>query len=78
MQKKGPVRGKGGQGPALLPLPLNRFCIPCITCYSTQPGDGDTCSLRAVSIKRRKLIMAKLGAEQETMKQVVCWAGRLR
>lgn len=76
MEKKGPV--SRGQDPAILPLPLNRFCAPCVTCNNTQPRDGDTCSLKAVSIKSRKLIMAKLGAEQETMKQVVCRAGHLR
>ena len=64
----------GGQ--ALLFFPLMDSVPPTSLCLNTQQGDGDACSLRAVSIKRRKLIMVSLGAEQERKKQALCrqWA----
>ena len=63
-------------GRALLFFLLMDSVPPTSPCLNTQQGDGDACSLRAVSIKRRKLIMVSLGAEQERKKQALCghWA----
>lgn len=64
---------------ALLFFPLMDSVPPALPCLNTQQGNGGTCSLRAVSIKRRKLIMAKLRAELERRKQVVSggWARKI-
>lgn len=72
---RGQHGGAGGcetEDTALLSLPIMDSVPPALPCLKVQPGNGDACSLRALSIKRRKLITAKLGAEQERMKQVVC------
>lgn len=61
---------------ALLFFPLMDSVPPTSPCLNTQQGAGDACSLRAVSIKRRKLIMVRLGAERERKKHALCghWA----